>query len=146
MPLEGARPIIFAWQFGAKEMAKISKEEWAHGTSTLKVSTLPMLTLAMSELEDLLIHEKPAVKAGSKNDQEYDRSSYLSCAADTKAGFQKLYQFCFTLAKPEASRNIEMETSVAFWTVLLVPKFPIMKEVLEFIPVSLVHPSKCQRF
>jgi hypothetical protein len=36
MPLEGARPIIFAWQFGAKEMAKISKEEWIHGTSTLK--------------------------------------------------------------------------------------------------------------
>jgi len=36
MPLEGARPILFAWQFGAKEMAKISKEEWIHGTSTLK--------------------------------------------------------------------------------------------------------------
>lgn len=60
-----------------------------------------MLTLAISELEDLLIHRKPAIKAGPKKDQEYDRSSYLSCVADTKAGFQKLYLFCFTLAKPE---------------------------------------------
>jgi len=121
LPLEGARPIIFAWQFGAKEMAKISREEWIHGTSSLKcvsfvyavdvtltffpiqprISNIPVLTLAISELEDLLIHGKPAVKTGPKKDQEYDRSSYLSCAADTKAGFQKLYQFCFTLAKPE---------------------------------------------
>ena len=68
---------------------------------TSRVSNIPMLTLAISELEDLLIHGKPAVKAGPKKDQEYDRSSYLSCVADTKAGFQKLYQFCFTLAKPE---------------------------------------------
>ena len=60
-----------------------------------------MLTLAISELENLLIYDKPAVKSGLKKDQEYDRSSYLSCAADTKAGFQKLYQFCFSLAKPE---------------------------------------------
>jgi len=133
MPMDGARPIIFAWQFGAKEMAKISKEEWIGGTSTLRISSIPLLTLSISELENLLIYGKPAVKVGVKKDQEYDRSSYLSCVADTKAGFQKLYQFSFSLAKPEASRNIEMETSVAFWTVLLVPKFPIMKEVLEFI-------------
>jgi hypothetical protein len=36
MPMDGARPIILAWQFGAKEMAKISKEEWTSGTSTLR--------------------------------------------------------------------------------------------------------------
>jgi len=133
MKMDGARPIIFAWQFGAKELAKITKEEWITGTSTLRVSSIPLLTLSISELENLLIYDKPAVKVGPKKDQEYDRSSYLSCAADTKAGFQKLYQFCFSLAKSETSRNIEMETSVGFWSVLLVPKFPIMKEVLEFI-------------
>jgi hypothetical protein len=47
MPLEGARPIIFAWQFGAKEMAKISKEEWAHGTSTLKCVMFHFSTLIL---------------------------------------------------------------------------------------------------
>lgn len=36
MPLDGPRPIIFAWQMGAKDMAKISKDEWIKGTGTLK--------------------------------------------------------------------------------------------------------------
>ncbi|KDR81895.1 hypothetical protein GALMADRAFT_58902 [Galerina marginata CBS 339.88] len=36
MPLDGPRPIVFAWQMGAKDMAKITKDEWVSGTSTLK--------------------------------------------------------------------------------------------------------------
>jgi len=36
MPMEGARPLIFAWQMQAVEMAKISKQEWVQGMATLK--------------------------------------------------------------------------------------------------------------
>ena len=36
IPLEGALPLILAWQVDAKEMAKISKEEWTKGMDTLK--------------------------------------------------------------------------------------------------------------
>ncbi|KAF8162868.1 Cullin binding-domain-containing protein [Crassisporium funariophilum] len=61
IPLDGALPLILAWQMESKEMAKITKEEWVKGTSSLKY------------------------------------------------------------------------TSVALWSVLLVPKYPIMAEVLEFI-------------
>lgn len=32
-----------------------------------------------------------------------------------------------------------LQTSLAFWTVLLVPKFPLMKEIVDFIKVSLTH-------
>jgi DCN1-like protein 4/5 len=39
IPLEGALPLILAWQVDAKEMAKISKEEWAKGMDTLKYAT-----------------------------------------------------------------------------------------------------------
>ncbi len=35
MPMEGARPLIFAWQMQAAEMAKISKQEWVQGMATL---------------------------------------------------------------------------------------------------------------
>jgi len=133
MPLDGPRPIIFAWQTGAKDMAKITKDEWVSGTSTLKVSSVSQISLAMTELEELLIRGKPPVKAATKKDQDYDRTSYFNHSANIKAAFQKLYLFSFSLAKPEESRNIDMETSVAFWTVLLVPKYPIMAEVLNFI-------------
>jgi len=133
MPLDGQRPIIFAWQMGAKDMAKVTKEEWVSATTTLKVSSVSQISLAITELEELLIHGKPPVKVPAKKDQDYDRTSYFKYSTDVKAAFQKLYAFSFNLAKPEASRNIEMETSVAFWTVLLVPKYSIMGEVVEFI-------------
>ncbi|KAJ3497533.1 hypothetical protein NLJ89_g10337 [Agrocybe chaxingu] len=133
MPLDGSRPIIFAWQMSAKEMAKISKEEWVRGTTSLRVSSVHAISVAMSELEDLLVQGKPPVKPPTKKDEEYNRSVYMGYAADPKAAFQKLYQFSFVLVKPEQSKNIDMDTSVAFWTVLLVPKFPLMGEVLGFI-------------
>lgn len=36
IPMDGSCPLILAWLMQAKEMGKISKEEWAHGTSVLK--------------------------------------------------------------------------------------------------------------
>ncbi|PPR05995.1 hypothetical protein CVT26_005717 [Gymnopilus dilepis] len=119
MPLDGPRPIIFAWQMGAKDMAKVTKDEWTKGTSQLKISSVPQIELAISELDDLLIQGKAPVRAAPKN-QEYDRSSYFSYSADVKSGFSKLYSYAFALAKPEASRNIDME-------------YPIMKEIIDFI-------------
>lgn len=36
LPLEGALPLILAWQFGASEMAKITRSEWDAGTTELR--------------------------------------------------------------------------------------------------------------
>lgn len=36
IPLDGAVPLILAWQLGAKEMAQISEDEWVTGMDTLK--------------------------------------------------------------------------------------------------------------
>jgi DCN1-like protein 4/5 len=36
MSLEGARPLIFSWQLQAKEMGRITKDEWLQGMATLK--------------------------------------------------------------------------------------------------------------
>jgi DCN1-like protein 4/5 len=36
LPLDGALPLILAWQVGSKEMAKITKDEWTSGTESLK--------------------------------------------------------------------------------------------------------------
>ena len=34
--LEGAQPLILAWQFKAQEMAKLSRSEWLQGTEALR--------------------------------------------------------------------------------------------------------------
>lgn len=36
IPMEGGMPLIMFWQFGASEMAKISKSEWEKGTAELQ--------------------------------------------------------------------------------------------------------------
>jgi len=133
IPLDGAMPLILAWQLNAKEMGKFTKEEWTKGTESLKISSLSGISMAVSDLEMLLIQGKPAAKGSTGKKDPYDKFAYGKYAADPQAAFQTLYSFCFALAKPEQSRNIDMETSTAFWSVLLVPQYPMMSEVLEFI-------------
>jgi len=132
IPFDGALPLILAWQMGSKEMGKITKDEWVKGTSSLRISSLSLLSLAVTELEDLLIRGCLPIKLGSK-EEDYDRSAYNTYSRDVKVGFQKLYMFSYVLAKPEQSKNMDMETSVALWSVLLAPKYPIMTEVLLFL-------------
>ena len=36
IPLDGALPLILAWQLGTKEMGKITAQEWNSGTESLK--------------------------------------------------------------------------------------------------------------
>ncbi|KAG5647213.1 hypothetical protein DXG03_001172 [Asterophora parasitica] len=99
IPLEGAAPLILAWQFGAKEMGKVTEEEWRNGTESFKISNLYALSLAITDLENLLILNKPPAKKAKK--EAYDKSAYSTYAADKKAAFRKLYTFCFLFAKPE---------------------------------------------
>ncbi|KAF8232283.1 hypothetical protein L208DRAFT_937295 [Tricholoma matsutake] len=132
LPLDGALPLILAWQLASKEMAKITKDEWTSGTESLKISSLSLLATAIHDLNDYLMLEKAAPKKSAKKDP-YDRTALWSYCENRKAAFQKFYIFCFALAKPEQSRNIDMETACALWSVLLVPKFPIVGEILGFI-------------
>ncbi|KAJ8093032.1 hypothetical protein PM082_020513 [Marasmius tenuissimus] len=129
--MEGVLPLLLAWQMDGKEMGRFSKAEWVKGTSDLKISSPQVLRQALTDLEDLLIVDKPPLKP-SKN-EPYNRTLYWTYAKDKKAAFHQFYTFCFTLAKSEQSRNIDIEIVAALWSVLLPPKFPIMTEVISFI-------------
>ncbi|KAG6874053.1 hypothetical protein C0995_006910 [Termitomyces sp. Mi166 len=83
MAMEGALPLILAWQFGTKEMMKITEEEWRKGTGSLKISNLPALTVAVRDLEELLILDKPAPSKKSKKDV-YDKTAYWKYSQDRK--------------------------------------------------------------
>ncbi|THH21066.1 hypothetical protein EW146_g397 [Bondarzewia mesenterica] len=141
--LEGAMPMILAWQLDSKEMAKISEAEWVKGMDTLQISSLPVLTFALGELHDLLILGKPphvsstfsaasAKKKSPPAKEPYNRARYWSYTCELKKSFSDLYNFCFLLARPAGSRNIDMETATAMWSVLLV-MHPLMTMVIEFI-------------
>jgi DCN1-like protein 4/5 len=117
LPLEGALPLILAWQLGSKEMARITKEEWTSGTESLRsvvhlsqsiffgklrprISSLSLLSVAVHDLDNYLMLEKAAPKKLAKKDP-YDRTTFWSYCDNKKLAFQKFYTFCFVLAKPE---------------------------------------------
>ncbi|KAG5639532.1 hypothetical protein H0H81_000677 [Sphagnurus paluster] len=135
IPLEGAAPLVLSWLLSAKEMGKVTQEEWRSGTEALRISNLYALSIAVRDLENLLVlkHLAPTDKKIKKDKEVYDKTLYSKYAHDPKAAFRKLYLFCFAFAKPEQSRNIEMETAAALWSVLLVPQYPIMADVIGFI-------------
>ncbi|KAG6919924.1 hypothetical protein DXG01_013273 [Tephrocybe rancida] len=130
--MDGPLPLILAWQLGTKEMMKITADEWSKGTESLKISNLPALTLAVSDLEDVLVLNKAIPTQRAKKDV-YDKTTYWKYCQDKKASFNQLYMFCFALVKPEHSKNIDMETATALWSVLLTPQYPLMGEVIGFI-------------
>lgn len=115
MPMDGARPLIFAWLLQVKEMGKISKQEWVQGMATLRsvfccavrsdtltnvpfrIASVTAISIAMAEFDDLLLNGKQSTAQG----KEYDRATYHNYASNPKAAFQKLYMYSFNLVKPE---------------------------------------------
>jgi len=100
-----------------------------------KISSLSPLRTFLVEIHDLFFTTSPTkiVKKKDEGKEPYDRSHYFTYAKDRQATFSKFYMSCFLLVKTGQSRNIEMETALAFWSVLLVPQYPIMNEVISFI-------------
>ncbi|KAG7086507.1 hypothetical protein E1B28_002460 [Marasmius oreades] len=129
--MEGVLPLLLSWQLNAKELGTFTQGEWVAGTANLKISSLQILRLALSDLEDLLVMDKPPLKP-LKN-ESYNRTSYWTYAKDKRHAFHQFYSFCFNLAKAEQSRNIDMEVVTALWSVILPPRFPIMTEIITFI-------------
>ncbi|KAM5542606.1 hypothetical protein V8D89_003567 [Ganoderma adspersum] len=145
--LEGALPLVLAWQMHATEMARFKEAEWLKGTGELRASNLQVLSLVLRNIEDLLLLDNPPIPASGTGSirkrgsavpladasEPYNRYKYYQYAADTKKAYAELYAFCFALAKPPTARNIDMDTASAFWSVLVAPKYPIMNDILEFI-------------
>ncbi|KAH9999101.1 Cullin binding-domain-containing protein [Russula vinacea] len=133
VPLDGALPLLLAWQFGSHEIAKISKQEWMEGTAALRVSSLASFAVVLSDLNDLVVLGRPAAAMSHVKSQRgaaYDTTRYDSYAADTRKAFSTFYGFCFALAKPStSSRNIDMETACALWSVVLAPSYGKLQRV-----------------
>jgi DCN1-like protein 4/5 len=117
---------------------------------------LASFAVVLSDLNDLVVLGRPAAAMSHVKSQRgaaYDTTRYDSYAADTRKAFSAFYNFCFVLAKPEyvryfllsnagliwssrSSRNIDMETACALWSVVLAPQFSLIADVTEFINVG----------
>lgn len=118
IPLEGALPLILAWQLGSIEMGQFTRTEWGNGMSALqyvnhihlslmyldaqltcRIADLSVLKAALCDLEALLI--APNGKPAKHSPASYSKDRYGQYARDPKKAFRELYMFCFALAKPE---------------------------------------------
>jgi len=138
IPMDGVLPFVLSWQFGAEEMGKLTREAWIKGTEALKVSSLSQLNILVREITDILLlgHpplKRPASKSNKDSKEPYDRTRYWGYAEKPDNAYQELYTYSFSLVKPPPSRNIDMETATTLWSVLLVPRYPLMGEVVGFI-------------
>ncbi|KAI0318430.1 Cullin binding-domain-containing protein [Amylostereum chailletii] len=142
--MDGVMPLLLAWELNGSEMAKFTQDEWTKGMDKLQISSLSALSTAMQELNDLVVLGKPArarTEATQKKPAEnaipaYNRSHYYQCAQDAKKALTSFHTFCFQLVKPESSRNIEIDTATAIWSVVLLPRYPIVTEITAFITDS----------
>ena len=116
IPLDGALPLILTWQLGAKEMGKITAQEWSSGTESLRyvscspyrsrlkdhysrVSSIQSLSIAVHDLSNIIFLNKTLSPKRQK--EPYDKTALRKYSDDRKDAFRKLYSFCFLLAKPE---------------------------------------------
>ncbi|KAB5594384.1 DCN1-like protein 1 [Ceratobasidium theobromae] len=120
IPMDGALPLLVAWIVNAKTLGTITRAEFTGAFGKLK------MTLA----------------SNAQGGDPYDRTQLHSYQRNAESSYSKFYSFCFCLVKPSQSRNIDMETATAFWSVILAPKYPIASELVDFIAVSISLPPR----
>ncbi|CEL52272.1 DCN1-like protein 4 OS=Danio rerio GN=dcun1d4 PE=2 SV=2 [Rhizoctonia solani AG-1 IB] len=140
VPMDGALPLLITWSVNAKTLGTITRSEFTDSFGKLKIDTPEKMALMASDLNSLFfgcnISEQASRMslANSKLDSDsYDRTQLRSYQRNAESAYAKFYSFCFALVKPPQSRNIDMETATAFWSVILAPKYPIAAELLKFI-------------
>ncbi|PAV23305.1 hypothetical protein PNOK_0037300 [Pyrrhoderma noxium] len=147
IPMDGSRPLLLAWQLGAKELGTFTLEEWTNTLNELQIRNMDSLSTALIDLDDLLVQRRQpparpnatsiskAIKSRTSQPiiDKYKKNRYWGYVDDVENAFLQFYNFCFALVKKEGSRNIDMEYALAFWSVILAPAYPIMMEVIQFI-------------
>ncbi|CAE6525404.1 unnamed protein product [Rhizoctonia solani] len=140
VPMDGALPLLIAWSVNAKTLGTITRSEFTDSFGKLKIDTPQKMALMASDLNSVFfgcnIAEQASRMSIANNGHgvdSYDRTQLRSYQRNAESAYSKFYSFCFILVKPPQSRNIDMETAAAFWSVILAPKYPIAGELLEFI-------------
>ncbi|KAG8710048.1 hypothetical protein FRC09_000337 [Ceratobasidium sp. 395] len=140
MSMEGALPLLVAWSVNAATLGSITRAEFTGAFGKLRIDTPQKAALMASDLNSLFfgcaITEKASrmsLNNSTSNADPYDRTQLRSYQHNSESAYSKFYTFCFTLVKPPQSRNIDMETATAFWSVILAPKYPIASELVAFI-------------
>lgn len=49
--------------------------------------------------------------------------------------FKEIYKYTFNYAKEELAKNLNYDSAIALWKILLEGKFPFLNELFEFLEV-----------
>lgn len=99
--------LVLAEQFKAQTQCEFSYLEWMNGMTNLDVDSIEGLKKKLDEIDD-----------GLKND---------------KKRFRSLYSFSYLYAKPASTRNLDLDTSVAYWKILFGSTNPIIGHWIQFL-------------
>ncbi|KAG9095115.1 hypothetical protein FS749_011046 [Ceratobasidium sp. UAMH 11750] len=140
MSMEGALPLLVAWSLSAKTLGSFTRAEFTGGFGKLRIDTPQKVALMASDLNSLFFGcgiaeqaSRMSLSSSASGADPYDRTQLRSYQHNADSTYSKFYFFCFALVKPPQSRNIDMETATAFWSVILAPKYPIATELVAFI-------------
>ncbi|KAF9518221.1 hypothetical protein BS47DRAFT_328311 [Hydnum rufescens UP504] len=99
----------------------------------MRIDTVPKLALALSEMEDQLYAKSPPPIPNESTKDPYRRTKLREIKANRDDSLKDLYLFAFELAKLGTARNIDIDTAVAFWGVILKPRYPQITDFIAYI-------------
>ncbi|KAI8390367.1 Cullin binding-domain-containing protein [Blakeslea trispora] len=115
--LESTLPLIVGYKMKSNQMGYITKQEFMQTMSSLDVIT-------PEEFKKILYHWEETI-------------------LNDPSEFKRLYLFSFQYVKSTTQKSMDVETAIALWSILLEPKYPIIKSFIQFIqqmkPVKVIN-------
>ncbi|OBZ81514.1 DCN1-like protein 4 [Choanephora cucurbitarum] len=115
--LESTLPLIVGYKMKSNQMGYITRQEFMQTMSSLDVSTSDEFKKTLCHWEETVLNEP--------------------------SEFKQLYLFTFQYVKSTTQKSMDVETAIALWSILLEPKYPIIKSFIQFIqetkPVKVIN-------
>ena len=98
--------LVIAKYCRAETMGEFKKQEFLQGMTAMGVDTIPKLRARLPQLRNEL--------------------------KDARA-FKDLYLFVFGFSRDTGNRNLSLDTAIGLWRLLLLPKYPMVADWLQFL-------------
>lgn len=60
----------------------------------------------------------------------------IRSSIDTTESFRDFYRYCFTFAREQGQKSLNLDIAIALWEIVLLPRFPLVKEWCVFLTTT----------